>query len=103
MPMTNPIKPLSTDAAKFAPIGDYWGEYGWTVTASGKGVEIRGVMWPLSQLRLGAETPYGVEIFAAKWLLRERGIAEAGKTSAAYSRLASIANQTKRGLFGSKS
>jgi len=99
--MTCPIKPLTTDATKFAFMGEHWGEHGWTVTASGKGVKIAGQMYPVSQLRLGAETGYGREIFAAKWLMRDRSIAEAGKASAAIAGLARVANERKRKLYGS--
>ena len=96
--MTCPITPL-TDDAKFAPTGDFWGEHGWTVTASGKGVEIAGVMWPVSQLRLGAETQYGHEIFVAKWLLRQRGMEAAAAAQRAHSALVEMKAQNRREGF----
>lgn len=93
--MTCPITPL-TENSKFAFTGDHWGEHGWSVTESGKGVEIAGVMWPISQLRLGDETQYGREIFAAKWLLRQRGEEAAAKTSRAFNALASMKAENRR-------
>ncbi len=96
--MTFPIAPL-TDNSKFAPTGDHWGEHGWSVTASGKGVEIAGIMWPISQLRLGAETVYGHEIFAAKWLLRQRGEEAAAKASHAFNALVAMKAENRRQGF----
>lgn len=93
--MTCPITPL-TNNAKFAFTGDHWGEHGWAVTASGKGVEIAGVMWPVSQLRLGAETVYGREILAATWLLRQRGMEAKAKTVNAFNELRQMATASRR-------
>ena len=92
---TCPITPLNDDT-KFAPTGDHWGEYGWSVTASGKGVEIAGVMWPVSQLRLGAETVYGREIYAAKWLLRQRGMEAAAAAQRGFNALVEMKAQNRR-------
>jgi hypothetical protein len=93
--MTCPIPPL-TDNAKFAFTGEHWGEHGWSVTSSGKGVEISGIMWPISQLRIGAETQYGHEIFAAKWLLRQRGIEADAKRTDAFNALATMKAENRR-------
>ena len=96
--MPCPIAPL-TNSDKFAPTGEHWGEHGWSISASGKGVEIAGTMWPISQLRLGAETVYGREIFAAKWLLRQRGEEAAAKSSHAFNALAAMKAENRRQGF----
>ena len=93
-----PIAPM-IENAKFAPTGDHWGEHGWAVTASGKGVEIAGVMWPVSQLRLGDETQYGREIYAAKWLLRQRGMEAAAVAQRSHSALVAMKAQNRRDGF----
>jgi len=93
--MTHPIKNL-TDNAKFAFTGEYLRDSGWSLTASGKGIEIAGVMWPVSQLRVGPETQYGLELYAAKWLLRQRGMEAQAKISHAFNALCEMKAESRR-------
>ncbi len=59
-------------------------------------ITIGGVMWPVSQMRLGATTQYGVELFASKWLLRQRGMEAAAKSSHAFNALVSMKAENRR-------
>lgn len=94
--MTCPIQNLDGNDAKYGFTLDYLRDDGWELTASGKGIVIGGVMWPVSQMRLGATTQYGVELFASKWLLRQRGMESAAKASHAFNALVSMRAENRR-------
>ncbi len=100
--MNAPIKSLQKDDAKFVSIGAFWGEHGLPVSASGKAICIDGEYWPASQLRLGGQTDYGLEIHAARWLVAKRGASARAAYSQGMAQLATKANVVKADLYGPK-
>jgi len=92
------IRVLGQNETQFVPFGAFWGEHGLPLSASGKAVNIDGDYWPVSQLRLGAETVYGRELCAPKWLLEKKRQSDNAQSAQNTASMAYAANSSKTSL-----